>query len=204
MQSVQEQLSIVSAIAARHRGHVTVSTSDAERCAELWAMRKSALWSAMSAYPDREAMITDVCVPLSELPVLMHETKVAIAALSPPLPCPIVAHAGDGNFHVFIMFRPHDADESAAAKRLAHDMAMRAIELGGTCTGEHGIGSGKMDLLVTEMGSGSLCTMRMVKKALDPHSIMNPGKVFLPRDIVPHHNGNGNGSGNNSHGNHHH
>lgn len=127
-------------------------------------------------------MITDVCVPLSNLPDLMADTKALIA--SSGLPCPIVAHAGDGNVHVFIMFDGSSAGSASStseltrAKALATAMALRAIALGGTCTGEHGVGVGKRELLVSELGEITVGLMHSVKTALDPTGIMNPGKVL--------------------------
>ena len=134
----------------------------------------------MSRHPDMEAMITDVCVPLTQLPHLIATTKQAIAASW--LPAPIVAHAGDGNFHVLIMFHPDDPKDVAEAKRLADDMATQAIALGGTCTGEHGVGVGKKKHLIKEMGEGTMKVMEMVKRSLDPEGLLNPGKII---DVKP-------------------
>jgi len=130
----------------------------------------------MSKHPDKEAMITDVCVPLTQLPALISATKQAIS--DSWLPAPIVAHAGDGNFHCLIMFDPDDPKDVAEAKRLAHDMATEAIRLGGTCTGEHGVGVGKKKHLVQEMGAGTMRVMEVVKRSLDPHNTLNPGKIL--------------------------
>ena len=121
-------------------------------------------------------MITDVCVPLSELPIIMKESRQWMEESG--LPCPVVAHAGDGNFHVFIMFDPSSKEEVIKAKLLAKKMANRAIDLGGTCTGEHGIGVGKKELLKKELGYNGMEILYKVKTALDPDNIMNPGKVF--------------------------
>ena len=125
-------------------------------------------------------MITDVCVPLSQLPNLMEESSVLMHEAG--LPCPVVAHAGDGNFHVFIMFDPKSADEQQRASRLAKAMARRAIAHGGTCTGEHGVGVGKRGLLLEEAGAGAVGLMRMIKDAFDPLDILCPGKVLLPKE----------------------
>ena len=175
-QSVREQVAVIESVAGRSGAlRVHVATSDVES-AQIWALRKGCLWSIMSKYPDREPMITDVCVPLSQLPALIDETKAELDKSS--LPCPIVAHAGDGNFHVFIMFRADVEEEVLEAKRLAEDMARRAIRRGGTCTGEHGVGVGKMQLLREELGEATVGTMRKIKHSLDPDNIMNPHKVF--------------------------
>jgi D-lactate dehydrogenase (cytochrome) len=130
-------------------------------------------------------MITDVCVPLSNLPQLITESKALIAKSG--LACPIVAHAGDGNVHVFIMFGDNSSNSSnsttttselSRAKALAASMAMSAISLGGTCTGEHGVGVGKKELLKCELGESTVGLMMSVKRALDPTNLMNPGKVL--------------------------
>ena len=157
----------------------------------------------MSRYIDREPMITDACVPLSKLPEIIRWTRERIDASS--LPSPIIAHAGeflcyfivlslwyfmsilclfamfllgDGNFHVVIMLRPNVPSDVMEAHQLASGIAMKAIELGGTCTGEHGIGVGKKKYLIEEMGSGSMSLMRKIKDTIDDRGIMNPGKVF--------------------------
>lgn len=94
------------------------------------------------------------------------------------LPCPIVAHAGDGNIHVIVMMDSRRAEEVREAKQLLHFMGSTAIQMGGTCTGEHGVGAGKMDLLEEEMGPGSIQAMQRIKREFDPNNIMNPGKVL--------------------------
>ena len=121
-------------------------------------------------------MITDVCVPLSKLPSLMQESMVKI--LESKLNCPIVAHAGDGNFHVFIFFDEKNDVEVNTAKELATWMGNKSIEMGGTCTGEHGIGVGKKELLKKEVGATGISLMQNIKATIDPNSTMNPGKVI--------------------------
>mmetsp|Transcript_6644 Transcript_6644/g.14550 ORF Transcript_6644/g.14550 Transcript_6644/m.14550 type:complete len:216 (-) Transcript_6644:286-933(-) len=174
--SVAEQIAVVREIATKNGGtDISVATSPEETTA-LWTVRKECLWSAMSVYPDREPMITDVCVPLTKLPDLILETKRSIEKTT--LPCPIIAHAGDGNFHVLIMFKPDDPTEVKAAHTLASNMANQAIALGGTCTGEHGIGVGKKAYLRKEMGEGTMQLMQLIKRSMDPQGILNPGKIF--------------------------
>jgi D-lactate dehydrogenase (cytochrome) len=94
------------------------------------------------------------------------------------LPYFLVGHVGDGNFHFGYLLDPHDPNEREIAERLNHSLVMRALALGGTCTGEHGVGLHKMDFLVTETGAGAIDVMRSIKRALDPKNIMNPGKIF--------------------------
>ena len=175
-QAVREQLAAIEAVARSSGAEQVYVATGEEESAQMWALRKGCLWSTMAMYPDREPMITDVCVPLSQLPELIEETKAELDRS--PLPCPIVAHAGDGNFHVFIMFRADVQEEVLEARRLAEDMARRAIRRGGTCTGEHGVGVGKMGLLREEVGEATVGAMRKIKHSLDPDNIMNPHKVF--------------------------
>ena len=129
-------------------------------------------------------MITDACVPLSRLPDLIAMTRQEIDASF--LPAPVIAHAGDGNFHVLIMLDPANPKDVKEAKRLAGNIAERAIAMGGTCTGEHGIGTGKKQYLRQEMGVGSMLLMERIKRAIDPSNIMNPGKML---DIVDENEG---------------
>ena len=121
-------------------------------------------------------MITDACVPLSRLPDLIALTRLELD--QSPLPAPVIAHAGDGNFHVLLMLDPTNPADLAEARRLAHNIATRAIAMGGTCTGEHGVGVGKRDLLRTEMGPGAMLLMERIKRAIDPNNVMNPGKIL--------------------------
>lgn len=174
--SVAEQAQIILDIARKHGGQDIAFYSQEEDCKEVWKIRKECLWSAMSMYPDREPMITDVCVPLSHLPTLIMETKAVIERS--PLPCQIIAHAGDGNFHVLIFFKPDDPKEVKMAKDMADAMALRAIELDGTCTGEHGVGVGKKHLLTKELNPEMIDLMQRIKHTMDPKHLLNPGKVI--------------------------
>jgi D-lactate dehydrogenase (cytochrome) len=160
---------------------------DPKKCADAWMRRKECLWSTMACFPDHDVMITDVCVPLSNLDQLIRESKIFMKESR--LPSPLVAHAGDGNFHVFIIFDKNNDDEIRRAKELSNKMALRAIELDGTCTGEHGIGVGKRHLLRQEMGDESIAVMQSIKTSFDPKNILNPGKVFLPPSETYSHSG---------------
>ena len=117
-----------------------------------------------------------ILIYLSRLPDLIDVIRVEIDKTS--LPCPICAHAGDGNIHVIVMMDSSNEEEVKEAKNLLHFMGVTAIEMGGTCTGEHGVGVGKMDLMELEMGVGSIETMKRIKREFDPKNIMNPGKVL--------------------------
>jgi D-lactate dehydrogenase (cytochrome) len=120
-------------------------------------------------------MITDVCVPISQLAECLTLTEVDLKHSG--LIAPLVGHVGDGNFHLLILIDPGDAEEVARAKAFHTRLAERAIVLEGTCTGEHGVGSGKIQFVERELGD-AVDTMRTIKQALDPHNIMNPGKIF--------------------------
>jgi D-lactate dehydrogenase (cytochrome) len=175
-QECDSAVSVVEAAAKAQGATASSVYRSKEECTAIWKRRKECLWSCLAAYPNRECMITDACVPLTALPALAKQCRELMEASG--LPCPVVAHAGDGNFHVFIMFNPDDPDEVTTAKQLAAGMARLAIKLGGTCTGEHGIGVGKIDLLEEELGEGAVGVMRAIKDSLDPKEILNPGKVL--------------------------
>ena len=174
--SVEEQTAALRGLAATSGATGLTVCDEPAAAAQLWKYRKECLWSTMSQHPDKDPMITDVCVPLSRLSELISTTRKDLDAS--PLHCPIIAHAGDGNFHVLIMFDPKLPEERVEAQRLADLMARRAISMGGTCTGEHGVGVGKRHLLKEELGAGSMQLMRDIKAAVDPKGIMNPGKVL--------------------------
>ncbi|XP_057981944.1 D-lactate dehydrogenase [cytochrome], mitochondrial isoform X3 [Malania oleifera] len=141
-------------------------------------IRKEALWACFAMAPNFEAMITDVCVPLSRLAELISRSKLLIDAS--PLVGTVVAHAGDGNFHTLILFDPNQEEQRQEAERLNHFMVHTALSMEGTCTGEHGVGTGKMKYLEEELGMEALRTMKRIKAALDPNNIMNPGKIIPP------------------------
>jgi len=126
--------------------------------------------------PGSQALPTDAAVPISKLAECLAETRKDLANSS--LLAPMVAHAGDGNFHLLILFDPSNPVEVAEAKRINKRLIARAIEMEGTCTGEHGIGLGKKEYLIHELGAKTIEVMRNIKKALDPDNIMNPGKIF--------------------------
>jgi D-lactate dehydrogenase (cytochrome) len=142
----------------------------------IWAARKAAFWSASSLRPGADVMVTDVCVPLGELPAFLEATDAAIQLSG--LDAPLVAHAGDGNVHLFIVFDASSHDEHARADALNDTLMDRAIAVGGTITGEHGVGIGKVHKLPAEVGAVTLGLMAAVKREIDPAGIMNPGKIF--------------------------
>jgi D-lactate dehydrogenase (cytochrome) len=171
---VAEQAEMARAIAADHgAGDFRWATKPEER-SKLWQARHDAYYAAKALRPGGKGWATDVCVPISRLAECISETKKEIRRSM--LIAPIVGHVGDGNFHLSFIIDPDDPAEMAAAKAVNDRMVMRALALGGTCTGEHGIGYGKLDFLTAEHGD-AVAVMRQLKLALDPDNIMNPGKV---------------------------
>jgi D-lactate dehydrogenase (cytochrome) len=173
-QAVEEQSRLVGEIAAGHGGgEFRWSTSTTERN-RLWQARHDAFYAALALRPGGKAWTTDVCVPISELADCILESKAELERSA--LPYTIVGHVGDGNFHAIIVFDPDDPSEVADVERLNTAIVRRALAVGGTCTGEHGIGYGKISSLEREHGA-AVDVMRRVKQALDPAGILNPGKV---------------------------
>lgn len=140
----------------------------------LWKMRHSAYGAILASRPGAQAIVTDVCVPISALAEAVEETRADIDAS--PIPGPILGHVGDGNFHAILLVDPSSAQERQAAADLAGRMAERALRLGGTISGEHGIGFGKLGYMAAEHGA-AWPVMGQIKRALDPHNLMNPGKL---------------------------
>ncbi len=173
---VKEQAETVQALAAQHEGRDFAWATRPEERSRLWAARHNAFFAMLQLKPGCRAVTTDVCVPISQLAACVEETELDLRASS--LPCPIVGHVGDGNFHVAILIDPARPEELAEAEALNQRIVERALRMGGTCTGEHGIGLHKMRFLALEHGENALDAMRAIKLALDPHNLMNPGKIF--------------------------
>ena len=171
--SAKEQAETFAAIAAEHGGGPYRMAQREEERQKLWQARHDAFWATKALMPGKEAFATDVCVPISRLAECVTETQADLAANG--LFGPIVGHVGDGNFHVVLFFYLGDADEVARVKAVYGRLIERAIAMGGTSTGEHGIGAGKMAYLEKEHGP-ALAFMREIKRALDPRNILNPGK----------------------------
>jgi len=171
---VAEQAEMVEEIAGDLGSADFQWTTKAEDRNRLWQARHDAYYAALALRPGAKGMATDVCVPISRLAECILETRKDIDQLG--LLAPIVGHVGDGNFHLVILMDPDDADEMARVEALNERMVMRAIAMDGTCTGEHGVGYGKMDFLTAEHGE-AVSVMRAMKTALDPDNIMNPGKI---------------------------
>jgi D-lactate dehydrogenase (cytochrome) len=172
---VAEQAEMVQALAAENGGGAFNWTTKTEERNKLWQARHDAAHAASNMRPGASLWATDVCVPISRLAECIRETKKDIDNAS--MPCPIVGHVGDGNFHVTIVLDADNPNEVAEAAALNEKLVMRALAMDGTCTGEHGVGYGKIDFLVAEHGE-ALSVMRTIKQALDPDNIMNPGKII--------------------------
>jgi D-lactate dehydrogenase (cytochrome) len=173
---VAEQAATVQEIAREHGGADFEWASTPEERTRLWTARHHAYFAALQMRPGCRSLSTDTCVPISRLAESINESVVEAEAAG--LPYWIVGHVGDGNFHLSYLLDPNDPREAATAEKLSAQMVERAIRLGGTCTGEHGIGLHKIGYLVDEAGPGAVAVMRQIKQALDPNNIMNPGKVL--------------------------
>ena len=171
---VAEQSERFGEISADLGGGPFTWTTNTEERTRLWQARHDAYWAVIGMRPGAKAFATDVCVPLSRLAECVLETQKDIAESK--LIAPIVGHVGDGNFHVSPMVDMDDPAEVSAAKAFSERLVERALAMEGTCTGEHGVGQGKMKYLKAEHG-GALAVMRAVKLALDPQDLMNPGKI---------------------------
>ena len=172
---VAEQAETFGAIAEEEGGGPFLWTAVAEERNRLWKARHDAYWASLTLRPGAKGLSTDVCVPISRLAECVAETEADIAEMG--LIAPIVGHAGDGNFHTLALMDADDPKEIALVEAFVGRLNRRAIAMGGTCTGEHGIGQGKAGFLREEMGHG-VDVMRAIKQALDPLNILNPGKIL--------------------------
>lgn len=175
--AVQEQAEMMQSITAEHGGSAFEWATRPEDRGRLWKARHAAYYASKACYPGKQAFATDACVPISRLADCVLEAKADADATG--LIAPIVGHVGDGNFHLTVLFDPEVPAERAKAEGLAMRVSQRAIAMGGTCTGEHGIGMHKLEALVLEHGE-AVQLMQTIKRALDPRNIMNPGKTVPP------------------------
>ena len=173
---VKEQAETVQAIAHEHGGTEFHWATTPEERSRLWTARHQSYFAALQTRPGCRCQSTDTCVPISRLAESINESIAEAEASG--IPYWIVGHVGDGNFHLSYLFDPDDPREAAEVERLNVLMVQRALRLGGTCTGEHGIGLHKMPYLLDEAGPLAVGAMRAIKQALDPKNIMNPGKIF--------------------------
>jgi D-lactate dehydrogenase (cytochrome) len=156
-------------------GDFTWTTRPEDRT-RLWQARHDAYWAVKALRPGAGVVATDVCVPISRLADCVTETEEDLKRLK--LQSPIVGHVGDGNFHCSLLCDVDDSDEMARGEEFMHRLVERAQSMGGTCTGEHGIGQGKQKYLVGELGPEAIEAMAAIKQALDPQNILNPGKII--------------------------
>ncbi|KAK0243109.1 FAD-linked oxidase-like protein [Armillaria nabsnona] len=173
-QSIMDSAKVVKKVAEKHGGTGFEFAKNGKEAADLWTDRKNAHFSGLALIPGAKGWATDVCVPVSKLPDLVYQTKEDLKNLG--LVTTIVGHVGDGNFHALILF--NNEEEHAKTKQAVSRMVRRAIALDGTCTGEHGVGIGKRDYLIEELGEGTVELMKTIKRAIDPLGIFNPGKLY--------------------------
>lgn len=175
---VDDQARMVEEIAQEQGAIGFQWASTPEARARLWQARHDVYYATLASRPGAGAMTTDVCVPISQLAPCILETQADARASN--IAAPLVGHAGDGNFHLILMLDRDDAAEVARVSAFSQRLVERALRLGGTCSGEHGVGLGKMKYLEAEHGEG-LGVMRAIKQTLDPHDLMNPGKMLPPQ-----------------------
>lgn len=173
---VAEQAEIFGEIAAENGGGEFRWTNDPEERDRLWRARHDAYLASFLLRPGAKGVSTDVCVPISRLADCIAETEKDLAESG--LIAPVVGHVGDGNFHLLLLLDTDDASEMQRAEEFMDRLVKRALAMEGTCTGEHGIGQGKMKYLAMELGEAT-DYMRMIKKTIDPDNIMNPGKILI-------------------------
>ncbi len=173
---VEEQISLFTGIADEIGANAISFAEHQEDINRLWHARHQLYYATRAMAKESHVFSTDVCVPISRLGDCMLETRTDLQASG--LFATMLGHVGDGNFHTIIATEPDNAEQMQIAENLNSRMVRRAIEMGGTCTGEHGIGAGKRQFLEWERGS-AVTVMQQLKTALDPHNIMNPGKIFL-------------------------
>ncbi|MGE4240112.1 FAD-binding oxidoreductase [Ramlibacter sp.] len=173
---VKEQAETVQEIASSHGGKSFEWATTPEERTRLWTARHNAYFAAIQSRPGCRAISTDTCVPISRLAdCLLDSVNEADAS---GIPYFLLGHVGDGNFHFGYLLDPTIPREREVAEDLNHKLVARALGMGGTCTGEHGVGLHKMAFLVDEAGAGAVDMMRTIKRALDPKNVMNPGKIF--------------------------
>jgi len=173
---VEEDAQVVQEITSEFGGTDFEWTAEEGERRKLWQARHNAYWAGIAAHPGKRGISTDAAVPLSKLADAVAVSEKILSASG--FPFSILGHVADGNFHTFIITDPKNPNELDEIRKITHEMTSAIIAMGGTCTGEHGIGAGKIDSLLEEAGSASVDVMRLIKKALDPNGILNPGKIF--------------------------
>lgn len=174
--AVAEQLELIVSIGGDLGGGRIARAEEADARSRLWKARHAALPAARALVPGALTWVTDVCVPISRLAESIARVQTAVEDAR--LLAPIVGHVGDGNFHVFFVLRPDDEEGWNKARAINEAMIDHALSVGGTCTGEHGIGIGKKSALIREHGAEAVQLMKRIKKSFDPEEVLNPGKIF--------------------------
>ncbi len=172
---VEEQTDLFSEIAAEFGGSDLERARREEDRNHLWQARHDAYWAILAKYPGKEGFTSDVCVPISKLAEIIHYVREKLE--SSFLESHIIGHAGDGNFHMIFCIDPDDKTQTDEVYRINALMVEKAIEMGGTCTGEHGVGTGKLKYLRLEHGDEAVAMMQAIKQAMDPENILNPMKT---------------------------
>ncbi|KAJ5459844.1 D-lactate dehydrogenase [Penicillium daleae] len=174
---VADSINLTRQLAKNNNALEFTFAKDDKEAHDLWSARKQSLWSMMALRKEgSEVWSTDVAVPLSRLPDIIEVSKKELDSLG--LFASILGHIGDGNFHASIMYDRQDPAERARVEKVVYDMVDRALEMEGSCTGEHGVGLGKKGSLQKELGPATIDVMRSLKRSLDPHWLLNPGKIF--------------------------
>ena len=174
--SAREQAEIVQEVSRSHGGQDFEWATQPEDRTRLWTARHNAYFAALQIRPGSRAVTTDTCVPISRLAESIRGARQILDRA--PCPTAILGHVGDGNFHAILLINPEDPQEIALAETLNDEIVRLALDMGGTCTGEHGIGLHKIGYLQDEAGEDAIDLMRRIKQALDPEGLMNPGKIF--------------------------
>lgn len=175
--SVEEQALAVGEISKEFGGRGFEWATSTEKRKELWTARHNAYYAMIStASQNHHGLTTDVCVPISKLAEAIGMAKELLKSYG--FVSPVVGHVGDGNFHMILLFDPHQKEVIAKAAEFCDKLHHLAIKLGGTCSGEHGVGFGKQAYLVEEHGREAIEVMKLIKRALDPDNILNPGKML--------------------------
>ncbi|WP_150462246.1 FAD-binding oxidoreductase [Nesterenkonia ebinurensis] len=172
---VEAQYAQFAELAAHYDAAEHLQATEPDECQQLWQARHDVLPATVALIPGAAPLATDVCVPISKLPECILQTKADLESVD--LLAPIVGHVGDGNFHLAMLLPPGDDAAATKAKEINARLVDRALAMGGTCTGEHGVGIGKIGPMRTEHAT-ALEAMRAVKAALDPAGLLNPGKVL--------------------------
>jgi D-lactate dehydrogenase (cytochrome) len=173
--SVVEQAETVQAIAKEHGGMDFVWATKPEERTQLWQARHDAYFACLQIRPGARAVSTDVCVPISRLAECVAETMADVKDYINPVP--LLGHIGDGNFHLMLLVDPNKPGDIEIAKTFNKRLVERALRMEGTCTGEHGVGMGKIGSMTLELGEDVVSIMGDIKRVFDPDGLMNPGKV---------------------------